>query len=353
VWLVLLAWVGIYLALMQNGGWPWRGQGIFGFGVPRPLSLRRFGAVVPAALTWRSFLTSPWLPRSLLGLVFLLGFWNAVGRTVSALVGGAWTWVLFVAGGAAGVLGHVLAHPHDTAVGGCGPFDPVLAALGVQLAWGLTHRGPQARRLVLGALGMLLFVALLTWAFAGDALRVPQGRAQIGVEASVGATLAGLGLGLLLALARRLAPRGTARTGRVAAGVLLLAVLGAGVAQGRGVVAASEGDRAGRFLNTLQAAERAAETVWDQSEATPERRARLLEALARVEAEPFLDGFAGRAALDDYVHALARYTRPVDATWDAEADVRKAFRTWVERWERPLRRRLGLDAGLDPLWGTR
>ena len=342
---IVLAWILLYLLLMAHGGWRWRGAGVLDFGMPAASGLTDFGAAVSTKIRqgeWWRLLLSPWLQTSLLGVVLLSFFWLSTARTLARIVGTARTWLLFVVGGASGALAHTLAHPEASLPGGAGPFDAIAAGIGAQLVWGLGSRSPQAKRVRNGALASILIVGLLAWYFTRGTDRGASVRAVVGFESMLG----GLGAGMLLMVVfgpRRAESPPGGLTLLVA--WLALALVAVAVAQqAPRALAAGERGETERFLRTLMRAELAASDLRDQREASNEKRQTLARRLGTVRADSFLDDYEGAPLCLAYLTAMEAYIKPVRLPYMARDPCRKAFHSWYEKYEAPLREEVGLPA---------
>jgi len=341
--LVMLVWIGVYVLMMWHADWPWSSGSIWNFGAPGSVTLDLSGAMVPVHASWQRFLLSPWLQRSLVGLVLYLLFWSGTASQMIAIAGKARTWILFVAGGAAGATAHLLSFPEATSPIGAGPFDAIAALVGAALCWGLFSRSVDAPRVRNGALVTVVLVGLFSW-WAG---RGSDGSSDISAMIGLQAMLGGFAAGFLL-----MALFGPRRVGTPAgpwvrrlAGALVVVVLAAGISQGATLLASTHRGAASTFLDRLQSAEYAAwDLSRDQVHATDAKRADLARALGRLLQDDFLTGAEGEDALRAYAEALRAYTVPVPLPWVAEAACRKAFRHWYESYEKELREQMGIEA---------
>ena len=336
--LIQAGWVAAYLLMMWHADWAWKGGGFFGFGSPPDGTRLAFGAPRGAPEGLSAYVLTPWLHQSLFGAVLLTLWWGGLGRTLRGLLGNARTWQLFVLGGAAAVWVHGLCHPQAPTTSGVGPIDPILAGIGAQIGWGLTHRGPAARKLILSGLVSLLMIVGLLWLFVDAPLLRADVRAAVGREAMA----AGVGAGLVFVLLARVV-----RVPRVVdaglALLLLLWVLGAAVARAGTVIQTRDRGDALAFLEQLEQTEYEAWHLADKpARATTERRAKLGARLDSLLAHRYLDGHAGRADLEAYGATLRAWTKPVELPWIPEAAARNAFDRWYTAHEEPLRRALGL-----------
>lgn len=342
-WPVLLVWVVVYLLLMAQGGWAWKGAGFLDFGSPPGTALDAYGAAVPAKIqdgAWQRLFLGFWLQRSLLGLVLLGWFWASTARTLVSIVGAPRTWLLFVAGGVAGALTHAFAHPESGLPYGAGPFDPIAAGIGAQVVWGFGSLDARAKRIRNSALVSVVLIGILTWYFTRDTDRGAGVRALIGFEAMLGAFAAGVVLLVLFGPRRSAQPAG--RLTAILSVVALGAVVAAAVVQAPLAVASGDRKATKRFLETLRSAEYAASSLRDQREATDAKRARLQDRLYAVLQSDFLEDFEGEEAVRSYVAAMQAYTKPVRLPYMARDPCRKAFRAWYAEYEKPLRERVGL-----------
>ncbi|MDA1195858.1 MAG: hypothetical protein O2894_11820 [Planctomycetota bacterium] len=357
VGLILGLWVGLWVLAMGAGGWVWMRGDFWSFGAPDGTTLWLFGALVPAEFHWRSLFLTPLLHSSLLGLVFLLFFWRSVGSTLVGAVGPAWTWVVFVLCGMAGVLGHMEAYPTSMTLGGASPFDPILGAIGWQLGWGLVHR--EARALVKHALKTVLFVALwmalllLATGTSLNQLRSPLLHQAIGLWAMASAFGVGLVLAFLMAALRRFTPKGTAVAGVALASLLALGVGTALALQAPLAFSANERSDARAFLAQLRRVEQGVGDILDQRRATPAKRDALAGEHARLASHPYVDQLAETKDFRAYVDALGLYLRPVEEPFMTEPRLRVAYRRWYEGTERALRESLAIEARAYDPWEGR
>lgn len=341
--IVMVVWLAVYLLLMWHSGWPWESRSIWNYGSPSAVTLERSGAMVPARATWERFFLSPWLHRSLVGVILYLLFWSGTARQMIALAGAARTWILFVLGGAAGAAAHMLSYPESVMPAGAGPFDAIAVMVGASLCWGFVSKAPNAKRVRNGAIVTVLIVAGFTWYATKDAGDNPEIWKLVGLEAMLGAFVAGIVLMALFGPRRASRPAGKGL--RTLAFALTLGLLGAGVSQGAGLLASADRSAAGALLGKLQTAEQSAyELSRDQINATEAKRAELARLLDRVLADDFLEDYEGLGALRDYITALKLYTEPVRLPWVAEDACRTAFHAWYGDYEKALRESRGLAA---------
>ncbi len=341
--IVMIVWIVVYLLLMWHSGWPWESASIWNAGSPADVTLERSGAMVPARASWERFLLSPWLHRTALGLALYLLFWSGTAKQMIGIAGTTRTWLLFVLGGAAGAAAHMLSYPESTIVAGAGPFDAIAALIGAALCWGFVSKAPGAARVRNGAIVSVLVIGGFTWYSSSQAGGNPDVWKLIGLEAMLGGFACGF---VLMALfGPRTLDRRPGPVVRCTAFVLTLAVVAAGVSQGAQLLASADRSSAGAFLARLLDAEQSAyELSRDQVGASDAKRADLSRRLEATLATEFLEGYEGLEALRAYTEALRLYTKPVRLPWVAEDACRKAFDTWYQTYEKPLRESRGLRA---------
>ncbi len=340
-WIVMGGWVLVYLLMMWHGDWPWQAGSVWNYGSPGPVTLERSGAMVPIHASWERFLLSPWLHRSLLGLVMYLFFWSGTAKQMISIVGVARSWILFVVGGVAGAAAHLLSYPESTMALGAGPFDAIAVMIGASLCWGFRSRSVHGPRVRNGALVSIILISAFTWYMSHRAGHPEQIGKLIGLEAMLAAFGAGFLVMALFGPRRSVAPAGTAV--RALAGGLGLLVLAAAVSQGSALIASKDRSDVGTMLARLHSAEFYAwELSRDQINASDAKRDDLARALERLLDAPYLDGYEGLDALRAYADALRLYTKPVPLPFVVEGTCRKTFGVWYATFEKPLREAQGL-----------
>ena len=356
VGIVLGAWVVLYLLMMWHGDWPWRGAGFFDFGSPERSTMKLFGAFVPADLRWQAWFLAPLLQDALISLLFLFFFWRGVGQTLMQVVGPAWTWVVFVAGGVGAGYAHLEAHPYGAMTSAVGPFDPILCGIGLQLAWGLQHS--DQRILMWRAIKTLLFLCLFMLGFALlagmplDSLGTERVREAMGMEGMLGALLTGVGLSFVIGLGRRMAATPITWLGRGLAIAALGGVLAAAATQAEPVIRGAERSEAGQFLTQLMRVERAVKKLTKETGAASDARNRLAVEHGRLVNHTFLEDYEGRDAFLAYAKVLGMYMKPVEDPFLVEPLLKKRYRTWYTEHEKALREQFALrERPFDPWKG--
>lgn len=316
-WTVLGAWTLVYLHCMAQAGWAWSGAGgVLGFGFPGLDVLNSHGAAIPMLVRqgdWHRLLLDALVNVSLLGFVFTLWIWSSLGGMLLAIAGAARSWMVFLAGGAAGAIAHALQHP-NLPLAGAGATGTIMAATGALLLWGFTNGGAMAMAARRRALGYLVVIVIFTVIFAlitgSDLVRA--GTFELG--ALLGGLVAGA-LVMLLCGLRRVpgAPGIVVRT--VAVAGLLVFVYAVTIQVPKAFAGNAAMRQAREYGTKIAAVEQAAWRVRTahaktgrsrqaQLDETHTQRSALREAIAVVRRLPWLDGFAGRELLFDYLDSF-------------------------------------------------